>query len=220
MNAIAGPSPGSLTVLGAKRACHRSVPDMETRMKNPSWLLLSISCLVICACSAPTNQSTPADRRSPDAEKASSATVNRQRIRLYVSKLSDNSQAYYYSADADEAPPPGYSASTNTPGLESGDFDAAATPQPGMVPVYSFTIAAKGGTLVYYLSTNKEVPPGFSAGKIQFYVYLTQRPGTIPVYLHTIVPNDLQLYYYSTSAAAPPGFRTQGGPTFYVFPAK
>jgi hypothetical protein len=134
---------------------------------------------------------------------------------LYVRKLSDNSQLFYYGADGE--PPSGYSASTNEAGLENSSFDAATTPQPGMVPIYSFTIPARDGSLIYYLSPNKETPIGFTQGKVQFYAYPTQQPGTIPVYLHTIIPNGAQVYYYSTSETAPAGYRTQGGPVFYVY---
>jgi hypothetical protein len=81
------------------------------------------------------------------------------------------------------------------PLLKDGNFYASATPQPGMVPVYAFTIAARDGT-VYYLLTNKERPPNFSDGKIQFYAFSAAQPATIPVYLHTIVFHGTQVYFY------------------------
>ena len=159
-------------------------------MTHPSRLLLLIPCLVICGCTAPENQT-------------SSATPSRQRIHLYVRTLPDKSRIYYYSAEA--TPPAGYSATTDLPELQSGNFDAAMTPQPGMVPVYSFTIPAGDG-LIYYLSLSKETPLMFSDRKIQFYAYAAPQPGTIPVYLYTILPHATQVYYYSTSETAPPGF--------------
>ena len=177
-------------------------------MACPSRLLVAISCLVISGCADSTDQS----------QSGTANAAGRQRIHLYVSRLPNKVQIYYYSLE--ETPPPGYSPTTDTPELVGGNFFVSATLRPGMVPIYAFTIAAKTGELVHYLSTKKEAPTSFSGGKIQFYAYDTPQPETTPVYLYTTGDsNETQVYYYSTSATKPPGLRAEGI-VFHVFANK
>jgi len=136
-------------------------------------------------------------------------------VRLYVRALSDGTQIYQQSLSP--TAPPGYHATAGRPELAGGTFYASATPRPGMVPVYAFTIASTDGTPVVFLSTNAQPPPSFSPPEVRFHAFPAAGTDTVPVYLYTILDrHGTQVYYYSTSATTPPSFRANG-PVFHVF---